>query len=68
MISEAAITGKPIYVINLKNIKNDYRFQRFFKLFKDLGIIRFFEGSIDNWTYEKLYETKRISKSIIENI
>ena len=67
MISEAAITGKPIYVIKLKNIKNDYRFQRFFKLFKDLGIIRFFENSIDNWTYEKLYETKRISKSIIEN-
>ena len=68
MISEAAITGKPIYVIKLKSIKNDYRFQRFFKLFKDLGIIRFFEGSIDNWTYQKLYETKRISKSIIENI
>ena len=68
MISEAAITGKPIYVIKLKSIKNDYRFQRFFKLFKDLGIIRFFEGSIDNWTYEKLYETKRISKSIMENI
>ncbi len=68
MISEAAITGKPIYVIKLKSIKNDYRFQRFFKLFKDLGIIRFFEGSIDNWTYQKLYETKRISKSIIDNI
>ena len=68
MISEAAITGKPIYVIKLKSIKNDYRFQRFFKLFKDLGIIRFFEGSIDNWTYEKLYETKRISKSIMDNI
>ena len=66
MISEAAITGKPVYVVKLKNIRNDYRFQRFFKLFKDLGIIRFFEGSIDNWTYEKLYETKRISKYIIE--
>ena len=66
MISEAAITGKPVYVVKLKSIRNDYRFQRFFKLFKDLGIIRFFEGSIDNWTYEKLYETKRISKCIIE--
>ena len=65
MISEAAITGKPIYIVKLKNIKNDYRFKRFFNLFKDLGIIRFFEGSIDNWTYEKLYETKRISKIII---
>ena len=67
MISEAAITGKPIYTIKLKNIKNDYRFQRFFKLFQDLGIIRFFDGSIDHWTYEKLYETKRISNNIIKN-
>ena len=66
MISEAAITGKPIYTIKLKNIKNDYRFQRFFKLFQELGIIRFFDGSIDNWTYEKLYESKRISNNIIK--
>ena len=51
----------------LNSVKNDYRFQRFFKLFKDLGIIRFFEGTIDNWTYQKLYETKRISEIIIKN-
>lgn len=67
MISESAITKKPIYVVKLNSVKNDYRFQRFFKLFKDLGIIRFFEGTIDNWTYQKLYETKRISEIIIKN-
>ncbi len=67
MISEAAITGKPIYVVKLEPVKNDYRFQRFFKLFENLGIIRFFKGTIDSWTYEKLYETKRISKIIIES-
>ncbi len=67
MISEAAITEKPIYVVQLKIIKDDYRFKRFFKLFHELGIIRYFEGQIENWTYEKLYETKRISNIIIKN-
>lgn len=68
MISEAAMTGKPIYVIKLKPVKNDYRFQRFFKLFQELEIIKFFEGKIENWTYEKLYETKRIAEIITKKL
>jgi mitochondrial fission protein ELM1 len=67
MISEAATTNKPVYVIKLNSVKNDYRFQRFFDLFKDLGIIRFFDGRIENWTYEKLYESRRVAKVILEN-
>ena len=65
MISEAAITGKPIYVAELIKNKNDYRFQRFINLFKKLGIIRKLDQSLDNWTYEKLYETKRIANLIL---
>jgi len=37
-------------------------------LFKDLGIIRFFDGRIENWTYEKLYESRRIAKVILEKL
>ena len=33
MISEAAITGKPIYVAQMPNIKKNDRFQKFFQLF-----------------------------------
>ncbi len=65
MISEAAITGKPIYVVELTKSKNDYRFQRFINLFEKLGIIRKLDQTLDNWTYEKLYETKRIANLIL---
>ena len=34
MISEAAITGKPIYVAQMPSVKNDQRFKNFFKLLK----------------------------------
>ena len=61
MISEAAITGKPIYVAQMPNIKKNNRFQKFFKLFKDLNIIKNLGDSLDEWTYEKLNETDRIS-------
>jgi mitochondrial fission protein ELM1 len=65
MISEAAITGKPIYVAELVKNKNDYRFQRFINLFEKLGIIRRLDQNLDYWTYKKLYETKRIANLIL---
>ena len=61
MISEAAITGKPIYVAQMPARRKNYRFQKFFKLFKSLNIIKDLENSVDNWNYEKLDETNRIS-------
>lgn len=66
MISEAAITGKPLYVAKLPNFRNDYRFEKFLQSFKDLNIIKEFNGNLEHWTYEKLYESKRIAKIIIE--
>ena len=39
MISEAAITGKPIYVAQMPTIKNNKRFKSFFNLFVSLNII-----------------------------
>ena len=64
MISEAAMTGKPIYVAQMPSIRKNDRFQNFFKLFKSLNIIRDLEKTIDNWNYTKLNETDRISKLI----
>ena len=61
MISEAAMTGKPIHVAKMPNIKKNNRFNKFFKLFKDLNIIKDLGDSLDEWTYEKLNETDRIS-------
>ena len=61
MISEAAMTGKPIYVAQMPAIKKNYRFKNFFDLFKSLNIIKDLENSVDDWKYEKLNETKKIS-------
>ncbi len=66
MISEAAMTGKPIYVAQMPAIKSNYRFKKFFELFRSLNITKDLENSIDNWSYEKLDETNRISRYIKE--
>ena len=66
MISEAAITGKPIYVAQMPPIKQNNRFKKFFELFKTLKIIKDLENSIDSWSYNKLNETERISRYIKE--
>jgi mitochondrial fission protein ELM1 len=68
MISEAAITGKPIYVAQMPAVKNDQRFKSFFNLFESLNIIKELNNSIENWTYTKLNETNKIANQIKEKI
>ena len=68
MISEAAITGKPIYVAQMKPKKNNLRFQRFFSQFKQLNVIKDLTDKIDLWSYKKLDEVNRISPIINEKI
>ena len=68
MISEAAITGKPIYVAQMNSSKNNLRFQKFFSQFKQLNIIKDLTDKIDLWSYSKLDEVNRISPLINEEI
>ena len=68
MISEAAITGKPIYVAQMPNVKKNDRFQKFFELFKSLNIIKNLDNSVEKWNYQKLNETDRISSYIKEKL
>ena len=68
MISEAAITGKPIYVAQMPSIKRNQRFKEFFNLFKSLKIIKNLDSSVESWNYEKLDETNRISSYIKDKI
>jgi len=51
MISEAATSGKPIFVAHMKTKRNNYRFKKFFKLFKEMGITRDLGEKIESWTY-----------------
>jgi mitochondrial fission protein ELM1 len=68
MISEAALTGKPIYVANILPKKNDKRFQKFRNLFRELNITRNLGEEVEIWNYEKLTETNRVAKLIREKI
>jgi mitochondrial fission protein ELM1 len=68
MISEAAITGKPIYVAQMPAIKNNQRFKSFFNLFESLNIIKELNDSVENWTYTKLNETNKIANEIKQKI
>ena len=68
MISEAAITGKPIYIAQMPAIKNNQRFKSFFNLFESLNIIKELNNSVENWTYTKLNETNKIAEQIREKI
>ena len=68
MISEAALTGKPIYVANISPKKNDKRFQRFRNLFKELNITRNLGEEVENWNYQKLDETNRVANIIKQKI
>ena len=70
MISEAAISGKPIFIAHMKAKRNNYRFKRFFDLFKKMGITRDLGEKIEIWSYDKYNEAQRIAlelKKKIEN-
>ena len=68
MISEAAITGKPVYVAQMRNKRSIYRFDKFYKLFKELGIIRDLENKIENWTYKGLDEVNKAALLVKEKM
>tara|TARA_B100000287_G_scaffold425013_1_gene470638 strand:- start:602 stop:1540 length:939 start_codon:yes stop_codon:yes gene_type:complete len=68
MISEAALTGKPIYIALIPPTRNDFRFKKFRNLFKELNIIKELNDKLENWNYEKLDETNRIAKQIKEKL
>ena len=64
MISEAAVTGKPVYMAMMKPKKSIRRFKSFYSQFKSLGIAKELTGTIDNWSYDKLDEVNRIAPLI----
>ena len=64
MISEAALTGKPIYVADIPAKKNDFRIKKFHKLFNQLNIVKKLDNKLEIWHYENLDETSRIAKQI----
>jgi hypothetical protein len=68
MISEATTSGKPIFVAHMKAKRNNYRFKRFFNLFKKMGIVRDLGDKIEIWSYNKHNEAQRIALELKNKI
>jgi hypothetical protein len=68
MISEAALTGKPIYVAMFKPKRFSRRFINFYSQFNKLGITKKLSESVDNWSYDKLDEINRIVPIVKERM
>ena len=68
MISEAALTGKPIYFADIPTKKNDQRIRKFRELFSKLNIIKKLNNNLENWNYQKLDETNRVAGIIKQKI
>ena len=66
MISECALTGKPIYIAEIPSKRDDYRFRQFRDLFIKLNIIKILDNKLELWVYDKLDETNKIAE-IIKN-
>jgi hypothetical protein len=64
MISEAATSGKPIFVAHMQAKRNNYRFKRFYKLFRELGVIKNLGEKVENWTYDSFNEAERVAAII----
>ena len=70
MISESAISGRPIYIYQLPFKRVSKRFEKFHNEFKKLNITRDFNDNtiLSDWSYEPLYESKRIAGIIKQRI
>ena len=68
MISEAATSGKPIFIAHMNAKRNNYRFKRFFDLFKKMGITRDLGEKLESWTYNKHNEAEKIATLINNKI
>jgi mitochondrial fission protein ELM1 len=59
MVTEAAGTGKPVYVQALPGRSN--RLSRFHRLMQERGATRPFKGKLESWTYAPINDTESVA-------
>ena len=62
MISDAATTGKPVYVLPMAGLSK--RQAGLIENLKKAGIVRDFTGMLEDWTYPRLHDSERIADEI----
>ncbi|MEL6791699.1 MAG: mitochondrial fission ELM1 family protein [Pseudomonadota bacterium] len=66
MVSEAAMTGHPVYMIALSGSAG--KFRHFYRAMNARGITRPFTGTIEPWAYAPFDETGRVARSIAKTL
>ncbi|HZJ81132.1 MAG TPA: mitochondrial fission ELM1 family protein [Guyparkeria sp.] len=66
MVSEAASTGKPLYVIDFGHYPK--RLGRFHQALRDEGVTRTFDGSLERWEYQPVDDTGKVADVILQQI
>ncbi len=67
MVSEACSTGKPVYTIELAG-KGGRKFHAFHRNLAERGCTRPFNGSLDDWHYQPLGDTRRVAAGIKQRL
>jgi hypothetical protein len=62
MVTEAAGTGKPVFVQALKG--RSTRFANFHRLMRERGATRPFEGKLETWTYPPINDTETVASVV----
>ncbi len=62
MVSEAAATGKPVFVAELKG--GSAKFDRFHRAMHEAGVTRPFAGRLEKWSYRPPDDTLRVAGEI----
>jgi len=66
MPTEAAATGKPVYLLRMDGAQA--RKRRFHAELASLGIIRWFDGALEDWSYTPLRETERAAAEVLRRM
>lgn len=66
MVSEAASTGKPLYVIDFGRYSK--RLERFHSALRDEGVTRRFDGHLEHWEYQPVNDTGMVAGAILERM
>jgi mitochondrial fission protein ELM1 len=62
MVTEAAGTGKPVYVQRLKG--NSRRLRHFHALMRERGATRPFAGKLESWSYPPINDTELVASAV----
>ena len=65
MISDCISTGKPVFIHEVKKLKN--KIKNFSLILKKKNVIKFFYGRLSFWSYKPINEASRVS-NVVQSI